>query len=408
MNRLVPAFFALLFFVFAATPAARAQHDGEAPEHGTEAPAGEEFNVGEVALHHIANANAVHIFGDWYLHLPAILYAPGHGWSAFLTSKFDAHHHGNGTKAIDHYVLMHGSILRIKDPSFPYGEVPVSDYAVEEVEKDGKKRDVYYAIVDGKRYELDKKTTWDAGILGGGVTSFYDFSISKNVFTLFLTLLLLFFLFRRAVKTAEANSGKAPSGVQSLLEPLIEFVRDEVAIPSIGKDKYEPYLPFLLSLFFFILGLNLIGQFPIMGNVTGNLSFTLVLALITALYYNLKGNKHYWEHIFWMPNVPTPLRLLILTPVEALGILIKPFTLMLRLFANITAGHLVIVSFVGLIFIFGKSGASLGGSVVGIIVSLILTMVMMIIEVLVAFVQAYVFTLLAASYFGMATEEAHH
>jgi F-type H+-transporting ATPase subunit a len=170
-------------------------------------------------------------------------------------------------------------------------------------------------------------------------------------------------------------------------------------------------MPYLLSVFFFILGLNLIGQIPIFpgsANVTGNISVTMVLAVITFLITNLSGNKHYWEHTLWMPGVPPVLKVLILTPVEILGIVLKPFTLMLRLFANITAGHIVIVAFVGLIFIFGKAGASVGGSAVGAAVSVPLTMFMMALELLVAFLQAYIFTMLSAVYFGLATEEAHH
>ena len=383
-----------------------AQHGEE--HQAAENEAHEEFDLTSEALAHIANANAVHIFGDLYLPLPAILYAPEHGWSFFLTSKFDAHHHGNGTKAIDHYVMKHGVIYRIADPSFPYGEVEINGFKEGEIEKDGKKEEVIYALADGKEYLLDKKSTLDGGILGGGLTSYYDFSFSKAVFTMFVVLLFAFFLFRAAVKTGRRNIGKAPSGVQSLLEPVIGFIRDEVAIPSIGEHKYEPYMPFLLSLFFFILGLNLIGQIPFMGNVTGNLSFTLVLAVITAIYVNIKGNKNYWEHIFWMPGVPSVLKILILTPVEVIGLFIKPFTLMLRLFANITAGHIVLVCFVGLIFVFGRSGESVTGAATGSVVAVLLSLFMMAIEVLVAFVQAFVFTLLAASYFGAATEEAHH
>ena len=169
-------------------------------------------------------------------------------------------------------------------------------------------------------------------------------------------------------------------------------------------------MPLLLSLFFFILGLNLFGQVPIFGssNVTGNLAITAVLAIVTFVVVTINGNKNYWSHVLWMPGVPPVIKILILTPIEILGIFIKPFTLMLRLFANITAGHIVVLSFVGLIFIFGKMGQSLGGVVGGVVVSIPLTIFMMAIELLVAFIQAFVFTLLTASYIGAATEEAHH
>ena len=390
-----------------------AQHGEEhqPAEHAEKHEAGkheEEFNLAEEALAHIANANAIHVFGDFYIPLPAILYAPGHGWSFFMTSKFDAHHHGNGEKAIDHYVMKHGVIHRIADESFPYGEVAIDGFAHGKIEKDGKEKDVAYAVVNGKQYLLDEKSTLDGGMLGGGKTSYMDFSLSKGAFTMLLVLLLAFWLFRAVAKGYERNKGKAPSGVQSLLEPVILFIRDEVAIPFIGKDKYERYFPFLLTLFFFILGLNLIGQFPLAGNVTGNFSFTMVLAIITALYVNFSGNKNYWEHVLWMPGVPSVLKVLILTPVEILGVFIKPFTLMLRLFANIAAGHIVLVAFVGLIFIFGHSGESVAGAGAGTVMAFLLSMFMMAVELLVAFVQAFVFTLLAAAYFGAATEEAHH
>jgi len=193
------------------------------------------------------------------------------------------------------------------------------------------------------------------------------------------------------------------------MEPIFIFIQDEVAKPFLGP-KWEKFLPLLLSLFFFILGLNLFGQIPFLGgsNVTGNLGFTAVLALITFIVVTINGNKNYWSHIVWMPGVPAIIKILILTPVEILGMFIKPFTLMLRLFANITAGHIVVMAFVGLIFMFGKLGESLGGGVVGAVVSIPLTIFIMAIELLVAFIQAYVFTLLTASYIGAATEEHHH
>jgi F-type H+-transporting ATPase subunit a len=223
-----------------------------------------------------------------------------------------------------------------------------------------------------------------------------------------LAFLVLFFLFRKAANSYILRKGQAPKGVQAVIEPLFEFIRNEVAIPFLGS-KYEKYLPYLMSVFFFILGLNLIGQlpfFPGSGNVTGNLSVTLVLAVIAALVTNFGGNKSYWQHIFNMPGVPLPIKF-ILTPVELLGLFIKPMTLMLRLFANITAGHIVIIIFVSLIFIFGEAGESLSGSILGGVMAVPLTLFMMAIELLVAFVQAFVFCILTASYIGAAIEEHH-
>ena len=182
-----------------------------------------------------------------------------------------------------------------------------------------------------------------------------------------------------------------------------------MAKPFLGPKNWEKFLPLLCSLFFFILALNLFGQIPFLGgsNVTGNLAVTAVLAIIAFVVVSINGNKHYWSHIVWMPGVPPIIKILILTPVEILGVFIKPFTLMLRLFANITAGHIVVLSFVGLIFVFGKMGRSIAGAAGGFLVAAPLTMFIMAIELLVAFIQAYVFTLLVASYIGAATEEHH-
>ena len=195
------------------------------------------------------------------------------------------------------------------------------------------------------------------------------------------------------------------------MEPLFVFIRDDIAKPMIGEHKYERFLPYILAIFFFILGLNLFGQipfFPGSANVSGNISVTIVLAFITFLITNLNGNAHYWEHILWMPGVPAWVKIFVLTPVEILGVFLKPITLLVRLFANITAGHIVVISFVGLIFVFGESGNNLMGAGVGIIASTLLTIFMNCIELLVAFIQAYIFTILSASYIGAAVEEAHH
>ncbi|MBK8489792.1 MAG: F0F1 ATP synthase subunit A [Saprospirales bacterium] len=368
-----------------------------------------EYNPTASAFQHIGDANAFHVAGDFYIPLPCILYAPDHGWTLMMANKFEAHHHGNGSKAIDRYVLVHGEVKRIADTAFPKGEVEIEciSHVMESVK--GKEVEMPVAVYGGTCYALENRSTLDGGVFGGGITSFYDFSITKNVFTMLLVLIFFFLVFRSVAKTYQARRGQAPKGLQGFMEPIVLFIQDEVAKPFIGA-RYDKYLPFLLSIFFFILGLNLIGQipfFPGSGNVTGNLGVTMVLALFVFVVVNINGNKNYWKHIFWMPGVPAPIKL-ILTPVEVLGLFIKPFTLMLRLFANITAGHIVVLSFVGLIFIFGKSGASMGGSLGGAAASIPLTMFIMAIELLVAFIQAFVFTLLTASYIGAAIEEDHH
>ncbi len=362
------------------------------------------FDPTATAFHHISDANVFHIYGNLYLPLPCILYAPGQGWSSFMASKFDIHEHGTGKKAVDGYVLYDGTVMRVPDAKFPQGEIEIQCINHDSLTNS------YEVVYNNECYKLDKKTTWDGGMLGGGVTSFYDFSLTKNVFTMLLAFVLLFFLFRVVVRSYEKRRGQAPKGVQSLIEPIFTFIRDEVAIPFLGH-KYERYLPFLMSVFFFILGLNLIGQIPLFpggGNATGNLSVTMGLALFTFLIVNLNGNSHYWKHTIWMPGAPALIKILILTPVEIMGLFLRPLTLMLRLFANITAGHMVIVIFVGLIFIFGKAGESLLGASVGALISVPLTIFMMALELLVAFIQAFVFCILTASYIGAAIEEAHH
>lgn len=368
------------------------------------------YDATGTAFHHISDAN-VYSIGPLQLPLPCILYSKEGGWDIFLSSKFEFETigHGEGHKAVNKYVLDQGTVKRVQDPSFPSGVVELDGYMHEHVMVDGKKKFNAYACYEGKHYLVDPASTADGGIFGGGITSFHDFSITKNVMSMLLVALFLGWVFISIKNSYRKRDNMAPKGMQSLLEPIILFIQDEVAKPFLGKN-WEKFLPLLLSLFFFILGLNLFGQIPFFGgsNVTGNLAFTAVLAIIAFVVVTINGNKHYWEHILWMPGVPSIIKIIILTPVEILGMFIRPFTLMLRLFANITAGHIVILSFIGLIFIFGKMATSAGGVITGVVASIPLTMFIMAIELLVAFIQAYVFTLLTASYIGAATEEHHH
>jgi F-type H+-transporting ATPase subunit a len=198
--------------------------------------------------------------------------------------------------------------------------------------------------------------------------------------------------------------------MQSFFEPLFTFMRDEVVKPTIGEKKYERYLPFIMSLFFFILFNNLLGIipfFPGSGNITGNLGVTLALAVFTMIITNFSGNKHYWQHIFWMPGVPIPVRF-ILAPIEFAGIFIKPFTLLIRLFANITAGHIIILALVGMVFILGENGQNLAGAGAGSFIAVLFVIIMDLLELLVAFIQAFLFALLSSLYIGMAVEEHDH
>lgn len=386
-----------------------AENDNHSPcGHPIDAEVAGKYNAGEVAVHHIADANSIHVFGDLYLPLPCFLYAPGHGWTITSSAAFHPHHHGSGEVSKDGYVLVHGSIMRLKDPELSIGEHQIEGFTHKEITGEKKAKTVYFAVINGDCKELENKSTLDGGLLGGGITGYYDYSITRNVFSMLLACLILFLAFRTAAVAGKRREGQAPKGIQNFLEPFYTFIRDDVAIPSIGP-KYERYMPFLLTVFFFILGLNLFGQipfFPGSANVTGNISVTIVLALITFILMLASSNKNFWEHILWMPGVPAWIKV-ILTPIEILGLFLKPFTLLLRLFANITAGHIVVLCFVSLIFIFGDAGTSVSGSITGIIAAIPLTLFMMALELLVAFLQAFIFVMLAATYFGMALEEPH-
>jgi len=367
-------------------------------EHGEEEGG---YDPVATVMHHIADANEFHIWKDVHMPLPCFLYAPGHGWTITMSSAFD-----HGHTAIDGYVLNHGRVNRVADASFPEGEVEVGH--INHHVEDG--NDVYYVEYNGSEYKLDQPSTLDGGLLGGGITSFYDFSITKNVFTMILAAILLILIWSAVARGYKKNAGKAPSGIQSFFEPFFTFIRDEVTIPMIGEHKYERFQPFIMTVFFFVLFCNLMGLIPIFpgsANVTGNLAVTLTLALFTFIITNINGNKHYWQHTLWMPGIPTWVKP-ILSVVEVLGLFIKPFSLMIRLFANISAGHIIILSLIGLIFLFGDNGANPGGAAAGAIVGGLFTAFMNLIELLVAFLQAFIFAILSASYIGAAVEDAHH
>lgn len=362
---------------------------------------GEKYDPVSTVMHHISDANEFHIWKGVHLPLPCILYSPDQGWSFFFTSVF---HHGHS--AYDRYVINHGRVNKISDSSFPMGEVEIGEIMTKEV--DGRK--VSILEHQGKEYKLDRPSTLDGGILGGGITSFYDLSITKNVFTMLLAAFLLIIIFLSVSKGYERNKGKAPTGIQSLFEVFFVFIRQEVTRPMIGEKKYEKFQPFIMTVFFFILFCNLFGLIPFFPggvNITGNLAVTLTLAIFTFLVTNLNGNKHYWQHVLWMPGIPAWVKI-ILTPVEIMALFIKPFSLMIRLFANISAGHIIILSLIGLIFLFGDNGNSVGGAVAGGIIGMLFTAFMNLIELLVAFLQAFIFSILSASYIGAAVDDHHH
>ncbi|MFW6018986.1 MAG: F0F1 ATP synthase subunit A [Bacteroidales bacterium] len=237
-----------------------------------------------------------------------------------------------------------------------------------------------------------------------------DFSLTKTASGIFITVILMLFVFISIAKRYKKNPNSSPKGLQSLLEPLIQFVRYDIGKASIGEHKYERFMPFLFTMFFFIFFANLIGLIPFFpggANVTGNISITLTLALITFLSTIFTGNKYYWKHIFNTPGVPWWLKfpLPLMPLVEILGVVTKPFSLMMRLFANILAGHIIILGFISLIFIFGIGSVVVGYGVS--ILSVAFTVFINFLELLVAFIQAYVFTLLTALYLGDATQETH-
>jgi F-type H+-transporting ATPase subunit a len=308
-----------------------------------DAAEGGEFNASEVILHHVMDDHIWHFWDGHYgtLYLPVIVYSSERGLEVFSSKNFYDDHHN--VVAYNGYTLDHGHIY-----------------------------------LNGK--------------------SVLDISITKNVAMLFINAVLLLVLLLAAAKGARKNAGKAPKGLQSFFEPIIVFVRDEIVKPNIGHH-YEKYLPYLLTLFFFILFGNLLGLLPGAGNMTGNIAVTMTLAVFTFIITNVSGNKAYWSHIFWTPGVPLPLRIVIL-PVEIVGIFTKPFSLMIRLFVAITAGHIVLLSLISLAFIFQSV-------TVGFISSLIVLFINLI-EILVAGIQAYVFTLFTSVYIGMATADHDH
>ncbi len=234
----------------------------------------------------------------------------------------------------------------------------------------------------------------------------YDFSVTKNVVQMILAVTLLVVLMMSIAKKYKNGQGvtTAPKGWQSLMEPVITFIRDDVAKPNLGK-KWQKYLPYLLTVFFFILINSMFGLIPGSANVTGNTAFTAVLGIISLIVILFSTNTHFWGHIFWPPGVPFLVKI-ILIPVEVAGVfIIKPAALIIRLFANMVAGHIIILSFISLIFIFGEmnKGAGWGFSPV----SILFTVFIYFIEILVAFIQAFIFTNLTAVFIGQSFEGGH-
>jgi len=331
----------------------------------------EEFNTGRFIIEHVMDSYDWHIvsFGETHVSipLPVILYSKnpvlhgGKSFHIFMSNKF---YHA-------HDVYQGFSISHSKEN-------------------------------EGKIVELNQR--------GDEIGKPIDLSITKTLAEVLVSVVVLFLILLSVARSAKTNKGKAPKGLQNLIEPVIIFIREQIAKPAIGENKFEKFMPFLLTMFFFILINNLMGliPFPPFGaNVTGNIAVTMVLALFTFFVTSINGNKHYWKEIYnpdvpWWLKFPVPL----MPIVELSGVITKPFVLMVRLFANMLAGHMIVTVFVSLIFIF----ASLYGPVAGFAaspVSVIFSVFILLLDVLVSFIQAYVFTLLSAIYFGMATAEHH-
>ena len=312
------------------------------------------FDASSFIMDHIADSHDWHLWDtkdgkSVSLYLPVILYSKSKGFDVFMSKK-----------------ILYGNVHN------------------------------GYTLVKGTVVSIDAAGNIDAA------NAPLDLSITKNVAALFFACVIGLFLFIGLSRSYKKTGISHPQGMQSFLEPVILFIRDDIAISNIGKYKYEKYMPYLLTVFFFILINNIMGLVPFPppfgANVTGNIAITLVLAVFTFLITQFSGNKQYWKHIFAMPGMPTWL-LPIMIPVEIIGMFTKPFALTIRLFANITAGHIIILSLISLIFIFK--------SLIMAPVSILLVLFMNCLEVFVAFLQAYVFTLLSALFIGMAVEEHH-
>lgn len=321
-----------------------------------------EFNATEMIMHHIADAHDWHFFGNTVLPLPVIL-KTDNGIVSFMSSEF--HHDKSGSHVVNKngmsFVNYHEKIYQLNEGETQL-KINEETHAAENAVKP------------------------------------LDLSITKNVFAMFITVILMLILFLPMARSYKKNK-QAPKGMNNLLEVFVLFIRDDIARPNIGEKKYMKFMPYLLTVFFFIWITNLLGLVPGGANVTGNIAVTVALGGFTLILILLNANKDYWKHVLWMPGVPVFVKP-ILAVVELLGVFIKPIALMIRLFANITAGHIIILSLLGLIFILKNAG------IAG--VSVPFALFISILELLVAFLQAFIFTMLSALFIGMAVEEHDH
>lgn len=295
-------------------------------------------------------------------------------------------------ETIAHHLMDSHDFILTHDISFPLPIILYADGNLDIFSSSKFNHGTTPHTINGRTYSLDHGHITEASGLHP-----VDLSITKNVTFIMIVFLIMLIMFTRMAKSYKKNS--LPSGMGRVLEPIVLYIRDDIAIPNIGEKHYKRYMSYLLTVFFFIWIINLFGLTPLGVNVTNNIAVTFSLALITYVLTTVTANKSYWGHIFWMPGVPIPMKF-ILAPIELLGTIIKPFSLMIRLYANITAGHVVLMSILGMIFVFkGWVGSSL---------SFGLAFALSLLELLVAALQAYIFTMLSALYFGAAVEEHHH
>ncbi|MRT92155.1 F0F1 ATP synthase subunit A [Ancylomarina sp. 16SWW S1-10-2] len=353
----------IAFFFIGLTSVSASVSDDHEQEIHQENHVAKKFEPGNFIMDHVVDAYDWHVFsyGDFHFTapLPIIVYSENSGFHIFMSSEFN---HGH------------------------------SSFKGFELAKEGEYRGKVVEMIDGRQVRP------------------FDISMTKNVVAMLFSMIFLLWLFVSISKTYRLRKGQEPKGIQAFLEPIIVFVIDDIAKSAIGEKKYKKFVPFLLTIFFFIWLNNMMGIVPFIpggANVTGNITITLVLALFTFVITTINSNKHYWKDIFNTPGVPWWLKFPIpLMPfVELMGVFTKPFVLMIRLFANITAGHMIVMAFISLIFIFGEISPLLGMGTS--VVSVLFIIFMDILELLVALIQAYVFTLLSALYFGMAVEEEH-
>lgn len=368
------AVFSLFFLLISGI--AFCQEGGEHKEAQQEEKKG--FNAKEVIFGHVLNNHDFHLLdivkdnGEKHpvsIPLPVILYSKERGLTAFMSSEF---HHGEHNH--DGYTML-------------------TEEKIEALHLDPTKYNAQDILAVTETGAIDESVR------------IYDISLTRNVVQMLLALIFFTWIMLSIAKKYKMGQGvtSAPKGAQGLLEPVIIFVRDEVAKPNLGK-KYVKYLPFLLTIFFFILINNIFGLIPGSANVTGNIAFTAVLGIISFIVIMFSTNGHYWMHIFNPPGVPLGVKF-ILVPVEFISVFIKPFALIIRLFANMVAGHIIIICLISLIFIFGNMSAAAGWGTAPF--SLAFTIFIYFIEVLVAFLQAFIFTMLTAVFIGQAMEGDH-